>query len=80
MKNKKRDLLVLFRNQFMSEQAIEQEVENLNIILLEAESTEYFCISHELITRNRITSRKNKLIRASQQTNLPAFCFLLNKN
>ena len=80
MKDRQRDLLVLLRNEFMSEQAIEQEVENLNSILLEVESTESFCISHELVTRHRITSRKNRIIRATQQIVLPSFYFLLNKN
>lgn len=64
----------------MDEHDIEQEVSCLNDILHEVESADCFCIAHELVNRNRITNRKNKILRASQQRVLDSFCFLLNKN
>ena len=80
MKNPNRNLLVLLKNEFMSEQAIEQEVECLNEILFEAESPRQFCIAHELVDRNRITSKPHKIINATRVTELKAFRFLINKN
>jgi hypothetical protein len=80
MKNKHRDLLVLLKNEFMDEHAIEQEVASLNYMLHEVESDDSFCMAHELVHRNRITNRKNKILKASRQRVLSSFCFLLNKN
>ena len=80
MKIPNRDLLVLLKNEFMSQQAIEQEVECLNHLLLNAESTEQFCIAHELVDRNRITTRRKKLLEAIRYTELKPFRFLINKN
>lgn len=80
MYNPQRDLLVLVRHEFMSQQAIEQELECLNNILHHAELPNNFCIAHELVHRNRITSDSRKILKASAQTNLKAFHFLINKN
>jgi len=74
------NMLVLLRNQFMSEKAIQQVVENLNELLEEAASAEHFCKAHELVARNRITSRPNKILEAISQIELRAFYFLINKN
>ena len=73
-------LLVLLRNEFMSESAIKKVVENLNELLKEYGSTEKFCHAHELMTRNRITSRPRKILNAISQVELKAFHFLINKN
>ena len=80
MKNSNRDLLVLLKTQFMSQQEIEQEVECLNDILLIAESDEHFCTAHELVTRNYITSSKRKILKAIRYSELKPFRFLINKN
>ncbi len=80
MKMPNRDLLVLLKNEFMSQQAIEQEVEYLNHLLLSAESTEQFCIAHELVDRNKITSKSKKILEAIRFTELKPFRFLINKN
>ncbi len=80
MKNSNRNLLVLLKNEFMSEQAIEQEVECLNEILLEKESPEQFCIVHELVDRNRISSKPKKILQAVRSLELKPFRFLINKN
>ena len=80
MKMPNRDLLVLLKNEFMSKQAIEQEVECLNDLLLNAESTEQFCIAHELVDRNKITTKTKKILEAIRYTELKPFRFLLNKN
>lgn len=80
MKMPNRDLLVLLKSEFMSQQAIEHEVECLNDMLRRSESDEQFCIAHELIDRNRITSKPKKILRAVRYTELKQFRFLINKN
>ena len=80
MKTPNRDLLVLLKNEFASQQAIEHEVECLNHILIKAESLEQFCMVHELVERNRITSRPKKILRAIRFNELKPFRFLINRN
>jgi len=80
MGNPNRNLLVLMRNQFMSRQAIEQEVESINEILLQTESLQQFCIAHELVDRNRITSKSKKILNAIRIAELKPFRFLICKN
>jgi len=75
-----RNLLVLLKDEFMSEQAIEQEVDCINAILMMTESSEQFCIAHELVNRNRITSNQIKILRESHYARLRPFRFLINKN
>ena len=80
MKMPNRDLLVLLKSEFMSQQAIEHEVECLNDMLRRSESDEQFCIAHELVDRNRITSKPKKILKAIRYTELKQFRFLINKN
>jgi hypothetical protein len=80
MQNPSRNLLVLIRNQFMSEMAIQQEMKYLNSILFGAESEIEFCKAHEGVLRNRITSNPKKTLLLSRQADLKAFYFLINKN
>ncbi len=80
MKTPRRDILVLLRNEFMSEKGIEQEVGQLNKILRNTESPEDFCIAHELVDRNRITSKPRKILNATASAELKPFRFLINKN
>ena len=80
MKTPNRDLLVLLRNEFASQRAIEHEVECLNDILVQAESAEQFCIAHELVTRGHITSRPKKILQAIRFAELRPFYFLINRN
>ena len=80
MKTPNRDLLVLFKNEFASQRSIEQEVENINHLLIRAESPEQFCIAHELVTRGRITSKPKKILKAIRFTELKPFYFLINRN
>ena len=80
MKMPNRDLLVLLKNEFMSQQAIDHEVECLHDILLIAESDEQFCVAHELVNRNSITSHRSKILKAIRYSELKPFRFLINKN
>jgi hypothetical protein len=80
MKMPNRDLLVLLKSEFMSQQAIEHEVECINDMLRCTESDEQFCIAHELVDRNRITSNPKRILKAIRFTELKQFRFLINKN
>lgn len=80
MYHPQRDLLVLVRHEFMSHQAIEQELKQISHILHITELPNKFCNAHELVYRNRITSNFKKILKAAAQTNLNAFHFLINKN
>jgi hypothetical protein len=80
MKTPNRDLLVLLKNEFASQQAIEHEVQCINHILVQTESLEHFCVVHELVERNRITRKPKKILRAIRFAELKPFCFLVNKN
>jgi len=80
MKTPNRDLLMLLKNEFASEKAIEYEVKRINHILVQAESPEQFCVAHELVTRHRITSNSARILKAIRFAELKAFQFLINKN
>lgn len=80
MLNYSRDILVLLKNEMMTEQDMEQEVELLNEILKRVESAESFCIAHELVNRNRITSNPKKILKESRYFSMRPFRFLINKN
>lgn len=80
MKMPTRDLLVLLKNEFMSQRALDHEVECLNDILRTAESDEQFCVAHELVDRNRITAKPRRILKAIRYSELKPFRFLVNKN
>ena len=75
-----RDLLVLFKNEFMSQQAIDQEVDSLNKILRRTDLPQEFCKAHELVRRNRITQKAENLLQAFHQPLLKPFWFLISRN
>jgi tRNA G10 N-methylase Trm11 len=82
MKSPNRDLLVLLKDETMSEQAIEQEVEKLNTILFNVETSESFYTAHELFDMNRfkIFRGKKHLLQVSREKTLKPFTFLCNLN
>jgi hypothetical protein len=74
------NLLLVFRNGFMTEQEYEAEVELISHILRIAWTNENFCTVHELLDRNRITSNPQRIDRESRHYQLRPFRFLINKN
>ncbi|MCO5239879.1 MAG: hypothetical protein M9904_07470 [Chitinophagaceae bacterium] len=82
MKTSNRDLLVLLKDETMSSQAIEQEVEQLNDLLFHIESTDTFCGANEIIDMNkyRIVQDEKHLVQMMFQSELKPFIFLFNKN
>ncbi len=71
---------MLYKSDVTSKDRIQNEVEGLHQILIDAERPEVFCSAHELVSRNRITSKKDKILKASNDAVLGAFLFLINKN
>jgi len=82
MNNSNRDLLVLFKQELMTPQAIEHEVAWLHELLFWVERFDNFVKAHELIDLNKykITNKSidiKKTIRRKKET---AFVFLNNLN
>jgi hypothetical protein len=80
MMSPKRDILVVVKNQFLSDRAIEREMEQLNTVLRDIESPLHFCTAHELVDRNRIIQKQEKILKESRRYYLRPFRFLINKN
>ena len=82
MKTKNRDLLVLLKDDFRTEQAIENELERLNELLLRTETIINFCVANEILDFNRykIYQEYNKIIKVLGQDKLKPFQFICNKN
>lgn len=82
MTQRNRDLLVLFKQDLMSPQAIEYEVTQLHQMLFDVERLDNFARAHELIDLNtyKISNKAFKIKRFLKLKNEPAFVFLNNKN
>jgi hypothetical protein len=80
MKNYDRDLLVLYKADVYNEDLLQREVESLNQVLLKVERSDIFCLAHELVTRNRITQKARRILKATRHIQLRPFQFLINKN
>lgn len=82
MNKSNRDLLVLFKEELMSPQAIEHEVEMLHELLYNVEKIENLVTAHEVINLNRYKiQHQSHIIRNTiRQRELKPFIFLNNKN
>jgi hypothetical protein len=78
--NRERELVLLSKTALMSEKALEKELISLEQLFLYAESVTAFCQTHELVRRNRITSKKTRLTVIFHNHQLKPFWFLVNKN
>jgi hypothetical protein len=76
MKSHSHSLLVFFQHAFF----IEEEEERLYQIIAQTRSIEQFCIAHELLDRNRITSKADKIINELYRKDKRPFRFFINKN
>ncbi len=82
MPNMNRDLLVLFNQQLMTPQAMEQEVNKLHELLFQVERTDNVAIAYEIIDLNKYKVIQThhlvkNLIRSRKEE---AFIFLNNRN
>jgi hypothetical protein len=77
-----RDLLVLLKQELMTPQAMEYQIDWLHGILHQVESIESLIAAHEIININqyRITNNPNKLRAILSKHPLNAFVFLNCKN
>jgi len=82
MNKSNRDLLVLFKEDMMSPQAIEHEVELLHELLYMVERIENLVVAHEVININRYKIQNDFLTirEAIRMKKLKPFVFLNNKN
>ena len=82
MNNINRDLLVMFNQELMSPQAIEQQVELLHELLLNVERMENLAIAHEVIDLNKykIISKYAVIKDTIRMQELKPFIFLNCKN
>lgn len=82
MKMPNRDLLVLVKDNHLSEKAMENELEQLNQLLLHFETFENFCIAHEVFDMNKFKRlRDAKLMRKLvNQKEIEPFVFICNMN
>ncbi len=82
MNKSNRDLLVLFKEELMSPQAIEHEVEMLHELLFDVERIDNLIIAHEVININRYKiQHEPHIIKETLRTReIKPFVFLNNKN
>jgi hypothetical protein len=80
MNSTNRDLLVLLNDHTVSDEALEQQVESLHLIIGNTESSEQFCIAHELMVRNSISRSAKKILKAIAEPEFKPFWFLIGKN
>ena len=82
MNKSNRDLLVLFKQELMTPQAIEHEVGWLHELLFKVERMDNFIEAHELIDLNRykITNKALDIKKNVRRKKDQPFVFLNNKN
>ena len=80
MRNYNRNLLVLNKSTTLSDEALERHLDCLDAVLKIVENDDAFCASHELVARNRITSKRKRILKTVSIPQLKTFHFLINKN
>ena len=67
---------MFFNREFVSE----EELYYLNNVIVGLENPENFCLVHELVNRNKVTSKKRLILKETRRYTLRPFRFLINKN
>lgn len=82
MKTPNRDLLVLMKDEGLDKDAMENELEQLNQLLLYFETMDNFCTAHEVFDMNkyRIIHLPHIIQKIINQPELKPFVFICNKN
>jgi len=82
MKTTNRDLLVLVKDEFLNQDAIENELEQLNRLLVSFETPDNFCAAHEVFDMNRykIIYKAPVIQKIINQREVKPFVFICNKN
>lgn len=82
MKTPNRDLLVLVKDEFLNNDEMEFELQQLNQLLLNFETLDNFCLAHEIFDLNRykIIHNARFIQKVIKQKELKPFEFICNKN
>jgi hypothetical protein len=82
MKASDRDLLVLVKDEFMNDQFMEKELEQLNNLLFYYETVENFCVAHEVfdVSKYKIVTKPRGIQKILRQKEVKPFQFICNKN
>lgn len=82
MKNSNRDLLVLVKDAYTNNEAMQFELQQLNMLLVNFETLESFCIAHEVfdIQKFRVLTKRSQLQKIIEKETLKPFMFICNKN
>lgn len=82
MKNSNRDLLVLVKDAYTNNEAMQFELQQLNMLLVNFETLESFCMAHEVfdIQKFRVLTKRSQLQKIIEKETLKPFMFICNKN
>jgi hypothetical protein len=82
MKTPNRDLLVLVKDEYLNNDEMEFELQQLNQLLLNFETLDNFCLAHEIFDLNRykIIHNARFIQKVIKQKELKPFEFICNKN
>jgi phosphoenolpyruvate carboxylase len=82
MKAPNRDMLVLVKEQGVSSEYIQMEMERIHQLLISFETIDRLVNAHEVMDLNRYKrlNKYNAVVRVMQETNLKPFIFIVNKN
>lgn len=82
MKTPNRDLLVLMKDEGLDKDAMENELEQLNQLLVFFETMDNFCMAHEIFDLNKykIIHQPHVIQKVINQPELKPFVFICNKN
>ena len=80
MNNYQRDIILVINDKAIHPGSADHALQWMNDIIACADNVDGFCNAHELVNRNRIISKKSKILEAVNEGRLKPFRFLINKN
>lgn len=80
MKRSNRKFVLHLKPGQTNEQSLQKELDWLDDLLHFVESPEKFCQVHELVNKNNITRKTNKLLNVYNNATLKPFRFLICRN
>ena len=82
MRASNRDLLVLVKDELLSSDSMEMELEKIHQLLVDFETPSNFCMAHEIfdINRHKIIASSITIQKIMCEKELKAFVFVINKN
>lgn len=75
-----RDIILLISKESIRVQEVEARMKHLREMIAAVQTIDFFCKTHELVARNRITRRRFKMIDALRGEAMKPFYFFINKN